>query len=179
MNQLHFPRLQSSPTKQKSDDLFQGATRIQWDTVRKALSMKPDNTTLNKSSYQPTGHLLSKAQASLLMIKLKKKDKIENSKMKETLKISLFWILPFPRADWGCTRKWKGLGPRVAAQVALEVKNLPANAGDIRDPGSIPGSGRSPGGGHGNPLQYCCLKNPMDRGPWWATVHRVGHDWSD
>ena len=52
-------------------------------------------------------------------------------------------------------------------------KNLPANAGDIRDAGSIPGSGRSPGGGHDNPLQYSCLENPMDRGAWWATVHRV------
>ena len=53
------------------------------------------------------------------------------------------------------------------------VKNLPANAGDIRDPGSIPGLGRSPGGGHGNPLQYSCLENPMDRGAWQATVCRV------
>ena len=53
------------------------------------------------------------------------------------------------------------------------VKNLPANTGDIRDAGSIPGSGRSPGGGPGNPLQYSCLENPMDRGTWWATVHGV------
>ena len=53
------------------------------------------------------------------------------------------------------------------------VKNLPANAGDIRDAGSIPGLGRSPGEGHGNPLQYSCLENPMDRGAWWAVVHRV------
>ena len=63
--------------------------------------------------------------------------------------------------------------------MVLVVKNLPANAGDIRDMGSIPGSGRSPGGGHGNPLQYFCLENPMDRGAWWVTVHglqRVGHD---
>ena len=51
-----------------------------------------------------------------------------------------------------------------ASQVALEVKNLPANAGDARDAGLIPGWGRSPGGGHGNPLQYSCLENPMDRG---------------
>ena len=56
--------------------------------------------------------------------------------------------------------------------MALVVKNLPANAGDIRDLGSIPGSGRSPGGGHGNPLQYSCLENPKDRGAWRATVHR-------
>ena len=53
------------------------------------------------------------------------------------------------------------------------VKNPPANAGDIRDAGSIPGSGRSPGGGNGNLLQYSCLENPMDRGAWQATVHRV------
>ena len=53
------------------------------------------------------------------------------------------------------------------------VKNLPANAGDIRDVGSIPGWRRSPGGGHGNPLQYPCLENPMDRGAWGATVHGV------
>ena len=53
------------------------------------------------------------------------------------------------------------------------VKNLPANAGDIKDMGLIPGSGRSPGGGHGSPLQYSCLDNPMDREAWLATVHRV------
>ena len=50
--------------------------------------------------------------------------------------------------------------------MALVVKNPRANTGDIRDVGSIPGSGRSPGGGHGNPLQYSCLENPMDRGVW-------------
>ena len=50
------------------------------------------------------------------------------------------------------------------------VKNPSANAGDTRDAGSISGSGRSPGGGHGNPLQYSCLENPMDRGAWWDTV---------
>ena len=51
------------------------------------------------------------------------------------------------------------------------VKDPPANAGDIRDSGSILGSGRSPGQGNGNPFQYSCLENPMDRGAWWATVH--------
>ena len=62
-----------------------------------------------------------------------------------------------------------------ASQVALVVPpaTAPASAGDIRDTGSIPGSGRSPGGGHGNPLQYSCLDNFMDRGAWWATVHGV------
>ena len=58
----------------------------------------------------------------------------------------------------------------VASQVALEVKNLPAKAGDTRDLGSIPGSGRSPGVGDGNPLQYSCLENPMCRGVWGAAV---------
>ena len=53
------------------------------------------------------------------------------------------------------------------------VKNLPASAEDIRDMGSIPGSERSPGGGHGNPLHYSVLENPIDRGAWWATVHRI------
>ena len=58
------------------------------------------------------------------------------------------------------------------------VKNLPANAGDIRDVSSIPGLGRSPGGGHGYPLQYSYLENPMDREAWRATVHRVAHSWT-
>ena len=53
------------------------------------------------------------------------------------------------------------------------VKNLSANAADIRDVGSIPGWGRSPGGGHSNPLQYSCLENAMDRGAWWVTVRGV------
>ena len=53
------------------------------------------------------------------------------------------------------------------------VKNLPANAGNISDVGLIPGSGRAPKGGHGNLLHYSCLKNSMNRGTWWATVHRV------
>ena len=65
------------------------------------------------------------------------------------------------------------------AQVVLVVKNLPANAGDVRDIGLISGSGRSPEGRHGNPLQYSCLKNPMDRRDWWLWSigsHRVEHD---
>ena len=69
-----------------------------------------------------------------------------------------------------------------ASQVILVVKNPSAIAGDIWDAGLIPGSGRSPGGGHGNPLKYSCLENPMDRGAWWTTVYgsqRVRHNWSD
>ena len=57
--------------------------------------------------------------------------------------------------------------------MALVVKNLLAHAGDIKNTGSIPGSGRSPAGGHGKPLQYSCLENPLDREAWRATVHRV------
>ena len=57
--------------------------------------------------------------------------------------------------------------------MALVVKNPPANVGDARDTSSIPGSGRSPGGGHGNPCQYSYLENPMDRGAWRAIVHGV------
>ena len=53
------------------------------------------------------------------------------------------------------------------------VKKLPANTGDITDMGSIPGPGKSPGEGNGNPHQYACLVNPMDRGAWWATVHSI------
>ena len=66
----------------------------------------------------------------------------------------------------------------MCSQVALVVKNTPAKAGDVRDVSLIPASGirgnqglPSPGGGNGNPLQYSCLENPMDRGAWWATVH--------
>ena len=65
-----------------------------------------------------------------------------------------------------------------ASQVALVVKNPPANAGDVRDACLIPGLGRSPGGGNSIPLQYSCLENPMDRGSWRTTVHRVAKIWT-
>ena len=68
-------------------------------------------------------------------------------------------------------------GPELASQVVLVVKNLPANAENRRDMGLTPGLGRSPGGGHGNPLQYSCLENLMDRRAWQATVHRVVKSW--
>ena len=58
------------------------------------------------------------------------------------------------------------------------AKKLTANSGDIRDAGSIPESGRTPGEGHGNPLQYPGLENSMDRGAWWSTVHRVTKSWT-
>ena len=61
------------------------------------------------------------------------------------------------------------------SQTQAQVKNTHVNAGDTRDEGSIPDSGRSPGVGHGNPLQYSCLENSMDRRGWWATVHGVAN----
>ena len=62
---------------------------------------------------------------------------------------------------------------RCKQQAALVVKSPSASAGDLREAGSVPGWGRSPGGGHGNPLQYSCLETPMDRAAWRATVHGV------
>ena len=64
------------------------------------------------------------------------------------------------------------------SQVALVVKDPSASAGDLRDVGLISGSGRSPGEGSGNRLQYSCLENPMDRGTWWAVVHRIAKSWT-
>ena len=65
-----------------------------------------------------------------------------------------------------------------ASQMALMVKNSPINAEDVRDVSSISGSGRSPGGGHGNPLQYSCLENPINRRAWWAIDHGVTKSWT-
>ena len=62
--------------------------------------------------------------------------------------------------------------------MVLVVKNLPANAGEVRDTSSVPGLGKSPRGGNGNPLQYSCLGNSMDRGAWWATVPEVAKSWT-
>ena len=88
----------------------------------------------------------------------------------------------FPRVRW-CVLENRMCIPKLrlmneylalwALQVVLVAKNRHANAGDIRDAGLIPGLGRSPGGGNGNPLQYSCLRNPMDRRAWGNAVHRV------
>ena len=91
----------------------------------------------------------------------------------------LSWTLHFVKIPRGltclfekhCLQLW-------ASQVALVVKNLPISAGDLRDGGSIPGLGRSPREGNGNPLQYSCLKNSMDRAVWQATVHGVAESWT-
>ena len=74
------------------------------------------------------------------------------------------------------------IGVHQGSQVALVVKNPPANAGDTKDMGSVLGLRRSPAEGNGNPLQYSCLENPMNRGTWQAVVHRaqrVRHDRGD
>ena len=79
-------------------------------------------------------------------------------------------ILITPITLSGCKNKMRHVQREGASLLVQMIKNLPAN---VRDLGSIPGSRRSPGGGNGNPLQYSCLENPMDRGAWWATVHGV------
>ena len=76
-----------------------------------------------------------------------------------------------PRSTSGAENGWKHQA--WTSQVALVVKNPPANAGDVRDPGLIPGLGKSRRGGNGNPLQYSRLENPRDRGAWRATVYGV------
>ena len=87
-----------------------------------------------------------------------------------------FFLKIFLFINFGYTEEFSRLffgykfGIPWASLVAQTVKNLPVNAGDL---GSIPGSGKSPGGGHGNPLQCSCLENPMDRGAWWATVLEI------
>ena len=83
--------------------------------------------------------------------------------------LEITWDFFFNRKLWGA-----------ASHVAPVVKNSPANAGDTRDTGSVPGWGRSPGEWNGNPLRYSCLGNPLDRGAWHTTVHgvaRVENDW--
>ena len=70
------------------------------------------------------------------------------------------------------------VGQGSVSQLVLVVENPPANAGDIRDAGLTPGSGRSPGEGIGNLLQYSCLGNSIDRGAWWARVHRISKSWT-
>ena len=88
-----------------------------------------------------------------------------------------WFLLGLPCASVGPNHSWSRCCHSLlliwASQVALVVNNPPANAGDIRDTGLIPGLERSPGEGHGNPLQFSCLKNPNGRGAWWAMVHRV------
>ena len=87
---------------------------------------------------------------------------------------------------WNCldpslgSHNWIGEGwsKKGASQVGLVVKSLPVNAGDVIDMGLIPGLGRFPGGGHGNPLQYSWLGNPTDKGAWWTTVHGVAKKWT-
>ena len=99
-------------------------------------------------------------------------------KMERDTSISiLFVVIRFsgcPACPCGILLPWPGIETAFPASlVALASKETPANAGDLRDSGLIPGWGRFPGGGHGNPLQYSCLEKPMDRGALWATVYGV------
>ena len=73
---------------------------------------------------------------------------------------------------------WDILTLKIGLPQWLSCKKSTCNAGAAGDTGSIPGLGRFPGGGHGNPLQYSCLENPMDRGAWQSTVHRVTKSWT-
>ena len=87
---------------------------------------------------------------------------------------ALFTIAGYGNNPGVCRRRsGYRCGTEHYSQVTLVVRNLLANAGNIREAGLIPGSGRPLGGGHSNPLQHSCLENPMDRGAWWATVHGV------
>ena len=95
------------------------------------------------------------------------------------------WMFPLVRLGptpihcaWGTGRIDAIQTLKRASQVMLVVKNTPANARDVRDLGSIPRTGRSPGGGHRQPTPYSCLENSMDRGAWQATVHRVAQSWT-
>ena len=94
------------------------------------------------------------------------------------------WLLPYleyvdmKESPW-ISRRRKQLDTTWTSQVVLLVKNLPANNRlDVTDAGSFPGSGRSPGGGHDNPLQYSCLETLMDRGTGWTAVHGVAQSWT-
>ena len=80
--------------------------------------------------------------------------------------------------DWEAIDLAHSAAPQQASQAVVAVKNPATDAGDTRDKGSIPGPGRRPGGGHGNPLQYSCLENSTDRGAWGAAVHRVPKSWT-
>ena len=94
------------------------------------------------------------------------------------------WLLAGTEESW---KNWEYMLKKKSCAISISVRNcqgLPRwlssqeSACNARDEGSIPGSERSPGGGHGNPLQYSCLENPMDRGAWWATVHWVLQSWT-
>ena len=99
--------------------------------------------------------------------------------------VSLYFLISnhSPCPTWQCILKtnktnWSSSYTIWASQVALVIKNPPANAGDLRDTVSVLGLGRFPGGGHSEPLQYSCLENTMDRGACWATVHGVAKSWT-
>ena len=88
----------------------------------------------------------------------------------------MYWI--FKNNFYKAFEKYYGFLTYNMSDMTQWVKNPPANAGDIRDVGSIPRLGRSPGEGNSNPVQYSCLGNPMDRGAWWSPVHGIAKTWT-
>ena len=137
-----------------------------------------------KQASQPgphPGNTASRGQAFLelaLLFSLTWLFLIDHLRSSWHVTLSHFWVLALaaPFCLEGCIHSRLPFSMVLclgASQVVLAVKNPPANAGDVREAGLIPGSGRSPGGEHGNPLQYSCLENPMDRSAWQTTVHTV------
>ena len=137
------------------------------------------------SQWEPQGDLSSQILeghlgTNLLKMKGKRKFSWKHSTCKATLVSRLGKLEPLEQPERESMLEQSRLQGWTGSQSicpAKMVKNPPANAGDVRDTGSIPGLGRSLGGGHSNPLQYSCLENPMDRGAWWATVHGVAKSW--
>ena len=111
--------------------------------------------------YTATQATVLVLQGTLCLRNMNQEDEYKESWFSESLSKIFQWDCICP------------IGIAGSSQVALVVKNPPVNAGDMRDIGLMPGSGRFPGGGHCNPCQYSCLENPMDQGAWRATVYRV------
>ena len=150
------------PVDKKNEETILN-TNVKWQGMLKRVERK---TRGEVKKIKLVGHSLSVTLSYIILIILG---------IKGVIFMCIQDITAAPLWNVYKTKVQKGI-----SQVVLVVNNLPANAEDIRDMGSIPGSGRSPGGRHGSPLQYSYLENPMDWGTRWATAHgvqRVGHKW--